>query len=210
MIAHPERKIEHVERQSMPDRFECPLLNRELSWIEFNRRVLEEALDRQLPLLERLKFLSIFSTNLDEFFMIRVSGLLDQIVAKPELLSPDGLSSTAQLQLISQRLRPMLRSQSRCLVDEILPGLEQAGIRIVPYAELSNEQHDGLRKYFDERVFPILTPLIVDPSHPFPYISNISLNLGILLMQSNAHNEQEPRFARVKIPQNVPRLVQVG
>src|SRR5215831_16362428 len=145
MIAHPERKIEHIiERQSMADRVECPLLNRELSWIEFNRRVLEEALDRQLPLLERLKFLSIFSTNLDEFFMIRVSGLLDQIEAKPELLSPDGLSSIAQLQLISQRLRPLLRSQSRCLVDEILPGLERSGIRIVPYAELSDQQRDSL------------------------------------------------------------------
>jgi polyphosphate kinase len=205
MIAQPERKTEHI-----PDRTETLLLNRELSWIEFNRRVLEEALDQGLPLLERLKFLSIFSTNLDEFFMIRVSGLLDQIEAKPELLSPDGLSSTAQLQLISQRLRPMLQSQSQCLLDEILPGLERSGIRIVQYGDLSNEQHNGLRKYFDERVFPILTPLIVDPSHPFPYISNISLNLGILLIQASEEDDQEPRFARVKIPQNVPRLVQVG
>src|SRR5215467_5051601 len=135
MIAQPERKTE-----SISDRTESLLLNRELSWIEFNRRVLEEALDRGLPLLERLKFLSIFSTNLDEFFMIRVSGLLDQIEAKPELLSPDGLSSTAQLQLISQRLRPMLQSQSRCLVDEILPGLERLGVRIVQHADLSREQ----------------------------------------------------------------------
>src|SRR5215470_12639844 len=176
MIAHPERKTE-----SIPERADCPLLNRELSWIEFNRRVLEEGLDRGLPLLERLKFLSIFSTNLDEFFMIRVSGLLDQIEAKPELLSPDGLSSTAQLQLISQCLRPMLKLQSRCLLDEILPGLDRVGVRIVPYAGLSDEQQHGLQKYFDERVFPVLTPLSVDPSHPFPYISNISLNLGILL-----------------------------
>src|SRR5215470_5593947 len=185
MIAHPERKTE-----SIPERADCPLLNRELSWIEFNRRVLEEGLDRGLPLLERLKFLSIFSTNLDEFFMIRVSGLLDQIEAKPELLSPDGLSLTAQLQLISQRLRPMLQSQSRCLVDEILPGLGPSGVRIGRYADLSNEQHSDLRKYFDERLFPILTPLIVDPSHPFPYISNISLNLGILLIQAAEEDDQ--------------------
>src|SRR5262245_1274717 len=136
MIAQPERKTE-----SIPDRTESLLLNRELSWIEFNRRVLEEALDRGLPLLERLKFLSIFSTNLDEFFMIRVSGLLDQIEAKPELLSPDGLSSTAQLQLISQRLRPMLQSQSRCLLDEILTGLGASGVRIGRYVEISNAQH---------------------------------------------------------------------
>jgi polyphosphate kinase len=211
MPAQPERKTEHtVEWPSIPDRMECPLLNRELSWIEFNRRVLEEALDQRLPLLERLKFLSIFSTNLDEFFMIRVSGLLDQIEAKPELLSPDGLTSLAQLQLISQRLRPMLQLQSRCLLDEIMPGLERAGVRIVQYADLSKEQHTGLRKYFDERVFPILTPLIVDPSHPFPYISNISLNLGILLIQATGEADQEPRFARVKIPQNLPRLVQVA
>src|SRR5262245_40870415 len=101
-------------------------LNRELSWIEFNRRVLEEAIDRKLPLLERLKFLSIFSTNLDEFFMIRVSGLLDQIEADPDLLSPDGLTSTAQLQLIAERLRPMLLMQAQCLLEEILPGLERA------------------------------------------------------------------------------------
>ena len=106
-------------------------LNRELSWIEFNRRVLEEALDRSQSLLERLKFLSIFSTNLDEFFMIRVSGLQEQIEADPDLLSPDGFTPAAQLQLISERLRPMLQTQSRCLLNEILPGLAAAGVRIV-------------------------------------------------------------------------------
>src|SRR5689334_16102145 len=114
-----------IERQEAP---ESRFLNRELSWLEFNRRVLEEALDQRSPLLERLKFLSIFSTNLDEFFMIRVSGLLDQIEAEPDLLSPDGLTASAQLQLISERLRPMLQLQSRCLYDDILPGLEQAGV----------------------------------------------------------------------------------
>jgi polyphosphate kinase len=195
-----------IEMEPMERRF----LNRELSWLEFNRRVLEEALDVELPLLERLKFLAIFSTNLDEFFMIRVSGLLEQIEADPDLLSPDGLTSTAQLQLIAERLRPMLRSQSKCLLDDILPGLESAGIRIVSHDKLSAVQRAVLRKYFDEWVFPILTPLSVDPSHPFPYISNISLNLGVLILPDAPDADVEPRFARVKIPQNVPRLVQVG
>src|SRR5262245_47315098 len=183
-------------------------LNRELSWIEFNRRVLDEGLDPSQPLLERLKFLSIFSTNLDEFFMIRVSGLQEQIEANPDSLSLDGYSAAAQVQLISERLRPMLQMQSRCLTHEILPGLEQVGVRIVRHSELSEEQRCRLRMYYEERVFPVLTPWSVDPSHPFPYISNISLNLGILLTPHDS--EAEPRFARVKIPPNVPRLVPVG
>jgi polyphosphate kinase len=185
-------------------------LNRELSWIEFNRRVLDEALGQDLPLLERLKFLSIFSTNLDEFFMIRVSGLLEQIEEEDDLLSPDGLTPSSQLKLISERLRPMLRAQSQCLLEEVLPGLERSGIRITPYSSLSPEQKSGLKAYFDERIFPVLTPLTVDPSHPFPYISNISLNLGVRLLPESGVEDEAPRFARVKIPQNVPRLVQAG
>src|SRR5688572_11562201 len=157
------------------------LFNRELSWIEFNRRVLEEALDPSQKLLERLKFLSIFSTNLDEFFMIRVSGLQEQVEADPEVLSQDGLTPAAQLQRISERLRPLLRVQSDCLLNEILPGLERAGIRITTYHVLNEQRRAELRAYYEDRVFPVLTPLSVDPSHPFPYISNISLNLGILL-----------------------------
>src|SRR5262245_8530283 len=199
-----------IDREEGLERNESRFLNRELSWIEFNRRVLEEALDQGAPLLERLKFLAIFSTNLDEFFMIRVSGLRDQIQAEPDMLSPDGLTAGAQLQRISEQLRPMLQLQSRCLLDDILPGLEQVGIRIVSYADLDVQQHAALRTFFDERIFPVLTPLTVDPSHPFPYISNISLNLGVLLLPCTGETDGEPRFARVKIPQNVPRLVQLG
>src|SRR6266496_6073452 len=152
------------------------LFNRELGWIEFNSRVLEEGLDSSLPLLERLKFLSIFSTNLDEFFMVRVAGLQEQLKTNPTSLSPDGLTPATQLKLISERLRPLLKLQTDCLQKEILPGLEESGIRLVEYAELSPEQFADLERFFSERVFPVLTPLAVDPGHPFPYISNISLN----------------------------------
>jgi polyphosphate kinase len=186
-----------------------PLFNRELSWIQFNARVLEEGLDSTLPLLERLKFLSIFSTNLDEFFMVRIAGLQEQLETNPHSLSPDGLTPATQLKLISERLRPLLKLQTTCLLDEVLPGLEAHGIRLVSYDELASSQKDDLERFFRDRVFPVLTPLAVDPGHPFPYISNISLNLGILLGPQDAGIETEPRFARVKIPPNVPRLIPV-
>jgi polyphosphate kinase len=186
------------------------LLNRELSWIEFNSRVLDEAMDATQPLLERLKFLSIFSTNLDEFFMIRVSGLKEQLEVNPLALSPDGLSPASQLRRISERLRPLLILQMRCLQKQILPGLAQCGVRIVPYSQLDQEQRESLKSFFFERIFPVLTPLSVDPSHPFPYISNISLNLGTLVTPDPPDVEEEPRFARVKLPPNVPRLTPTG
>lgn len=182
--------------------------NRELSWIEFNSRVLEEALDDSLPLLERLKFLSIFSTNLDEFFMIRVAGLQEQLETNPTSLSSDGLTPANQLKLISERLHPLLQKQTDCLLHEILPRLEKFGIRLVPYTELTESQRQELQGYFFERIFPVLTPLAVDPGHPFPYISNISLNLGILLGPAEL-SEESLRFARVKIPPNVPRLIPI-
>ncbi|MGH9844358.1 MAG: polyphosphate kinase, partial [Blastocatellia bacterium] len=200
-----------IERRGIGPLVENPLLNRELSWIEFNSRVLDEALDPSQPLLERLKFLSIFSSNLDEFFMVRVSGLQEQNEANPLLLSPDGLSPATQLKLISDRLRPLLELQMRCLLRQVLPGLEQHGVHIVPYGRLDRSQREELREFFNERIFPILTPLSVDPSHPFPYISNISLNLGIMVIPERP-TEQDPkekRFARVKLPPNVPRLIPV-
>ncbi len=189
---------------------ENSLLNRELSWIEFNSRVLDEALDPSQPLLERLKFLSIFSTNLDEFFMVRVSGLQEQLEANPMLLSPDGLSPATQLRFISERLRPLLEVQMRCLQKQILPGLEKYNVRIIPYGKLNKEQREDLRQFFNDRVFPVLTPLSVDPSHPFPYISNISLNLGIRVEPEKCEEGEEERFARVKLPPNVPRLIPVN
>jgi polyphosphate kinase len=192
------------------------IFNRELSWLEFNRRVLEEAIDRSHPLLERLKFLSIFSTNLDEFFMIRVSGLKQQLDAAVSELSPDGLTPAAQLKGISERLRPMIAEQMRCLNKELIPELASQSIVYTPYRALSDRERRALNGYFLENVFPVLTPQAVDPSHPFPYVSNLSLNLGVMIEQQEGANgdtltaSSEPRFARVKVPPIVPRLVPIG
>ncbi len=184
------------------------LLNRELSWIEFNRRVLGEALDDTHPLLERLKFLAIFESNLDEFFMIRVSGLIQQVDAGVSALSRDGLSAAQQLKAISEMLRPLLDRHRHCLREEILPELEAEGVFLVAHADLSVEDRARMEEYFQQRVFPILTPLAVDPSHPFPYISNLSLSLAVELSIWNERDEvEETRFARVKVPPVVPRLI---
>lgn len=189
------------------------LFNRELSWLEFNRRVLTEALDDSNPLLERLKFLAIFSTNLDEFFMIRVSGLKEQVLENVVELSPDGMSGEEQLKKIRESLRPMLAEQMMCLHEEILPQLAANGIQITPYKELNIVEQDRLNNYFLDHIFPVLTPQAVDASHPFPYISNLSLNLGLSLVPEEDYvdgkvvNPQEIRFARIKLPPNVSRLI---
>ena len=194
-----------------------PYFNRELSWLEFNRRVLDEAADESLPLLERLKFLAIFSTNLDEFFMIRVSGLKEQIAEGLGKLSPDGLTASEQVAEIHARLRPMLDRQSEHLRKNILPELRQAGISIEAYSDLSSKEKRQLNKYFHNNLFPILTPQSVDSSHPFPYISNLSVNLGLFIepnrsaMQPNLrHLFRQKRFARIKLPSTVPRLIQIN
>jgi polyphosphate kinase len=158
-----------------------PFFNRELSWLEFNRRVLDEALDETNPLLERLKFLAIFSTNLDEFFMIRVSGLKEQIAEGVNKLSRDGLSPAEQLREIRERLRPMLNEQMDCLNKDILPNLAEQGIKIYSYQDLNKSEKKRLDEYFLKKVFPVLTPQAVDVSHPFPYVSNLSLNLGLIV-----------------------------
>ncbi|HEX8070487.1 MAG TPA: polyphosphate kinase 1 [Pyrinomonadaceae bacterium] len=187
------------------------LLNRELSWLEFNRRVLEEALDGSQPLLERLKFLAIFSTNLDEFFMIRVSGLKEEMEEEVSEPSPDGLTPAEQLQELSRRLRPVLAEHMRCLREDVLPALAAEGITITPYAQLKAEERRALAAYFAEQVFPILTPQAVDPGHPFPYISNLSLNLGLMVEPEPAADGKtpkcEPRFVRIEVPLSVSRLV---
>ncbi len=192
------------------------LFNRELSWLEFNRRVLQEALDENNPILERLKFLAIFSTNLDEFFMIRVSGLKEQIAEDVSELSPDGLSAGEQLREIREKLRPMLLEQMSCLGKVVLPSLAKNGITILKYNTLSDAEKQRLNQYFLQNVFPILTPQAVDASHPFPYTSNLSLNIGVMVEPDKTKCEgklkrlfNEPRFARIKLPPNTPRLIPV-
>lgn len=193
------------------------LLNREASLLEFFRRILEEALDAAQPPLERVKFLSIFSANLDEFFMIRVSGIKEELDQEVVSLTTDGLTPEEQLGLIREMTPPMLAEQSRCLREEILPQLREHGIEIVPYGELTREERATLEDYFARQVYPILTPQAVDPAHPFPYISNLSLNIGVMVGPKVEHGitrsltgGTEPRFVRVKVPPLVPRLIRVG
>jgi len=206
-------------QKNLPTELRGPefLFNRELSLLEFHRRVLEEALDESQPLIERLKFLSIFSTNVDELFMIRVSGLkeaLEEDVTEP---SPDGMTISEQLKAIRERLLPMVAEQMRCLREDILPPLKSAGIEIVPYDALTPDERKLLNDYFAEDIFPVLTPQAVDSAHPFPYISGLSLNLGLMVEPVPEHGitqsltgTVESRFARIKVPPLVPRLVRIG
>lgn len=189
--------------------------NRELSLLEFHARVLEEALDHRNPLLERLQFLSIFSSNLDEFFMIRVSALKEEL-DDANVVSPDGLSPAAQLAKSRERVLALIKEQARCLREEIIPQLRDAGISLVSYRSLSNHEKENLDDYFMKKVYPILTPLAVDPSHPFPYISPLSLNIGLIVHAPvdvklrGRRKHVESRFVRIKVPSVVPRLVPVG
>ncbi len=178
--------------------------NRELSWLEFNRRVLEEAQDARHPLLERVKFLAIFSSNLDEFFMIRVSGLKDQIDAGVTSTPPDGLLPTEQLTAIRTQVLPMMREQRHYFYTDIIPQLTAADIHLLRYDQLTLEEQDRMREYFRSDVLPVLTPLAFDPGRPFPHISNLSLNLACWV---NGPSGQH--FARVKVPTSLPRLVPV-
>lgn len=178
--------------------------NRELSWLEFNRRVLQEAIAPRTPLLERVKFAAIFASNLDEFFMVRVASLQRQVEAQVETLSPDGRTAQQQLDAISQRLHPMVDQLQELFENELRPQLMAEGVHVLKYAELDAAQRRYVKDYFQKRVFPILSPLAVDPSHPFPIMSNLSLNLAIVLEDPDT---KELCFARVKVPDSLPRFI---
>ncbi|HEX3280978.1 MAG TPA: polyphosphate kinase 1 [Pyrinomonadaceae bacterium] len=204
---------------SSPDEYEpflaWSVFNRDLSQLEFYKRVLEEATDESVPLLERLKFLAVFTSNLDEFFMVRVSGLKEMLDIKDLQPMPGELEPAVQLKMIRERVLPMVADQVNCLRNSVLPGLAKHGIEILEYDSLSPREKKTLNSYFMKNIFRVLTPLAVDPAHPFPHIANLSLNIGLTVEVDSNPDEpvtlgSMPRFVRIKVPPVVPRLVPVG
>jgi polyphosphate kinase len=182
-------------------------LNRELSWLDFNARVLALAADTSLPLLERAKFLAIFASNLDEFYMVRVAGLKRRDEMGLSVRSADGLTPREQLRRIGERTQQIASRHARVFLDSVRPALADEGILIVTWDALDDTERAELSAYFHEQVFPVLTPLAVDPAHPFPFVSGLSLNLAITVKQPEDGGQH---FARVKVPDNVPRFVELG
>src|SRR5215218_9224180 len=185
---------------SRPENF----INRELSWLEFNRRVLEEAEDQTQPLIERVKFLTIVSSNFDEFFEIRVAGIKQQIASETSDVGPDGLTPTETFNAIQRTAHELLEKQYTLWRDEITPALAKNGIRIHDVAQLNAKRAAWARRFFQEEVFPLLTPLAVDASHPFPQLLNKSHNL---LVRARAEKAGEPLLAIVQVPRVLPRLI---
>jgi polyphosphate kinase len=182
-------------------------LNRELSWLDFNARVLALAADTSLPLLERAKFLAIFASNLDEFYMVRVAGLKRRDEMGLSVRSADGLSPREQLRRINELTQQIADRHAHVFLDSVRPALADEGIVIVTWAELDDDERSRLSTYFHEQVFPVLTPLAVDPAHPFPFVSGLSLNLAITVKQPENGGQH---FARIKVPDNVDRFVELG
>lgn len=178
--------------------------NRELSWLDFNSRVLAQAEDSQLPLLERLKFCAIYASNLDEFYMVRVAGLKDQVAGGVTATPPDGLAPLTQLHEIRRLTEQQLHRLEQVHLDRLVPALAAEEIRVVGWADLDESERKEATGEFEDRVFPVLTPLAVDPGHPFPYISNLSLNLAVSVTEPDSKRR---RFARVKVPPTLPRFV---
>ncbi|GGH60792.1 RNA degradosome polyphosphate kinase [Rothia aerolata] len=195
-------KLPHLAGDFGPERF----LDRETSWLEFNTRVLELAEDPDLYLLERLNFLSIVGSNLDEFFMVRVAGLRRRIATGIAVPTASGLTPDEQMEQISESAHELMKRSHRCFHQEILPALEQEKLRIVKWNELEDEAQAKLTHYFKEELFPILTPLAVDPAHPFPYISGLSLNLAVVVRNPQSGKEL---FARLKVPDQIDRMISI-
>ncbi len=179
-------------------------ISRELTWLEFNSRVLHEAMDERTPLLERLKFMGIFSSNLDEFFMVRIAAIKEQIEAKVTKRTPDGRTPTEQLTIARERVQQLVTKQHHHFETVLRPATIAQGIYLLDYYDLNQEQCNYLQTYFEEQIFPVLTPLAVDPGHPFPYISNLSLNLAVVIKHPDTGEEL---FARVKVPKVLPRFI---
>jgi polyphosphate kinase len=182
-------------------------LNRELSWLDFNTRVLALAADTSMPLLERAKFLAIFASNLDEFYMVRVAGLKRRDEMGLSVRSADGLSPREQLRLIGERTQQIASRQAEVFLESVRPALAAEGIVLVTWADLDDAERAKLSDYFSEQVFPVLTPLAVDPAHPFPFVSGLSLNLAITVKEPETGGQH---FARIKVPDNVDRFVELG
>jgi polyphosphate kinase len=195
-----ENFIETWVRPETQGRF----INRELSWLDFDTRVLSLADSALTPLLERVKFLAIFAQNLDEFFQVRVAALKDQLAAGLGAVTPDGMTPIEQLGAIRERVVELLGHLDRVFLSEVAPGLAEAGVRLSDWSSLDDEERSHLLDVFERDVYPVLTPLAVDPGHPFPYISNLSLNLGVLVGDPDTGVR---RFARVKVPDLLPRFV---
>ena len=184
-------------RRADPDRF----IDRESSWLDFNARVLALAADPATPLLDRARFVAIFADNLDEFFMVRVAGLQRRIATGLGVASPAGLSAREQMELIASRAHVLVDRHAALYRDQILPALREAGIEVVTYQDLGEDERKTADALFEEHVFPVLTPLAVDPAHPFPYISGLSLNLAVVVRDRDNGREH---FARVKVPPLLP------
>ncbi|MBA2643302.1 MAG: polyphosphate kinase 1, partial [Actinobacteria bacterium] len=203
----PELDADGTDRSGHTGRSsDSRFFNRELSWLDFNERVLALAADDARPVLERAKFLAIFSNNLDEFFQIRVSGLREQVVAGVQGSSADGMSPREQLDAIQDRVEELVARQTQTFEGDVRPRLKAGGVQIVDWDDLKKTQREALREEFERHVYPVLTPLAVDPAHPFPYISDLSLNLAVVVRDRTSGLR---RFARVKIPTRLSRFLKV-
>ena len=194
------------ELEGLPELPQDRFADRELSWLAFNQRVLELAEDEDLPLLERVRFLAIFASNLDEFFMVRVAGLKRRIATGMAVTAASGLSPRQVLEAIDTRAQELMERHSDVFPEWVQPALAAEGITLVHWDDLGPDEQERLHKFYRKQIFPVLTPLAVDPAHPFPYISGLSLNLAVVVVNPTTGKEH---FARVKVPPLLPRFIAV-